>query len=261
MSLISFVSAKGSPGVTRTVAGLARVWPRRSLVADLDPIGGDLPYFLRDPDGEPLGDERGLLSLGAAVRGGNRVPVADHVQPTADGLSVLVGVARPSQVQALGASWQHVAGSLAGHDGDVFADCGRIHPGAATLPVLERSDAVVFVLRSDVPSVAHLRERLTALRDPLRIGAIDGIPIGFVVVGDPKEQRAADDIERLLASAGVSATSLGVVAHDPRTLRILHTEDGRAVRRSVLVRSLVDLAGRVEELASTRSAATEAVGR
>lgn len=261
MSLISFVSAKGSPGVTRTVAGLARVWSRKSVVADLDPIGGDLTYVLRDPDGEPLGEDRGLLSLGAAVRGGARSAVADHVQPTADGLSVLVGVARPSQVQALGASWPHVAGSLAAYDGDVLVDCGRVHPGAATMPVLERSDAVVFVLRSDVPSVAHLRERLTGLREPLRIGAIDGIPIGFVVVGDPKEQRAADDIERLLASAGITATSLGVVAHDPKTLRILHTEDGRAVRRSVLVRSLVDLAGRVESLAASRTLATQAVVR
>ena len=138
---------------------------------------------------------------------------------------------------------------------------GRVHPGAATMPVLERSDAVVFVVRSDVPSVAHLRERLTALRDPLRIGAIDGIPIGFVVVGDIKEQRAADDIERLLASAGVGVRSLGLVAHDPKTLRVLHTEDGRAVRRSVLVRSLNDLADRLQSLTGAREAAVQAVAR
>jgi len=253
VSLIAFASAKGSPGVSTLAAGLARVWPRRTLVADLDPIGGDLGLLLRDVDGEPLRTDRGLLSLGAAVRGGASADLDHHVQPTEDGLSVLVGVSRPSQVQALGPAWPHVAITLARSEADVLADCGRVHPGAATMPVLERADAVVFVLRSDVPSVAHLRERLQGLHDPLRLGAIDGVPVGFVVVGDPKQQRAAEDIERLLASAGLTATSLGVVAHDPRTVRILHSEDGRAVRRSLLVRSLHDLTGRIEGLVESRA--------
>lgn len=248
MTLVSFVSAKGSPGVTQTAAGLALLWPRRAAVADLDPIGGDLTYLLRDEQGEPFDESRGLLSLGAAVRGGADADLLDHTQVTSSGIRALVGVARPSQVQALGASWQHVGQALRRAELDVFADCGRVHPGNPTMAVLERSDAVVFVVRPDVSGVAHLRERLGALREPLRLGAIDGIPVGVAVVGSPKHQRDAEDIEQLLASAGLQATSLGVVAHDPKTVGILHTSEGRAVRRSLLVRSLHDLSTRLQQL-------------
>lgn len=251
MSLVSFVSAKGSPGVTHTAAGLALLWPRRAVVADLDPIGGDLTYLLRDEHREPLDEGRGLLSLGAAVRGGGDADLLDHTQLTASGIQALVGVHRPSQVQALGASWQHVARALRSADADVFADCGRVHPGNPTMAVLERSDAVVFVVRPDVAGVAHLRERLTALHDPLRLGAIDGVPVGVVVVGNPKHQRDADDIEQLLASAGLRVTALGVVAHDPKTVGVLHTSEGRAVRRSLLMRSLQDFSVRLQELLET----------
>lgn len=40
--LITFLSAKGSPGVTTAVLALATQWPRTAIAVDLDPQGGDV---------------------------------------------------------------------------------------------------------------------------------------------------------------------------------------------------------------------------
>ncbi len=44
MSLIAVASVKGAPGTTTTALSLAATWPRRALLAELDPDGGDLRY-------------------------------------------------------------------------------------------------------------------------------------------------------------------------------------------------------------------------
>ena len=49
MSLIVIGAAKGGPGVTTAAVALAAVWPRRAIVAECDPSGGDLALrILRD---------------------------------------------------------------------------------------------------------------------------------------------------------------------------------------------------------------------
>ncbi len=70
MTLVSVCSAKGSPGVSTFAAALAALWPQESLLADLDPAGSDLIWRYRAATGEPLDPDRGLLSLGVAVRPG-----------------------------------------------------------------------------------------------------------------------------------------------------------------------------------------------
>lgn len=250
MSLIAFASAKGSPGVTETVTGLAGVWPTEAVVADLDPVGGDIGLRLRRHDGAPLDHDHGLLSLGAAVRGGQTAHLDDHLQATDGGLNALVGVTSPGQVLGLGAAWPHVGTALATAGTDVLADCGRINPGTPVAPVVERASALVFVVRSDVAALAHLRERLLWLSEPLRIGRVDGVPAGVLLVGDPRDSRSADDLERLLASAGLEVPVLGTVAHDAKTVRVLRTASTRVVRRSMFVRSLADVAPRVQALAT-----------
>lgn len=255
MTLISFVSAKGSPGVTQTVAGLSIVWPRRAAVADLDPIGGDVSLRYQAEDGGPLDLDRGLVSLGAALRGGNQADLGDHLQTTADGMQVLVGVAAPGQVQGLGATWPHIGSTLSSHPDDVLADCGRFTPGSPIVPVIERSSALVFVARSEVAALAHLRERLRAMREPLGIGAVDGIPIGVVLVGDPRDTRSAEDTEQLLAAAGLPVRALGVVADDPKTVRALRTGAGRNLARSPLIRSLIDVTTSIHSLIADRALA------
>jgi MinD-like ATPase involved in chromosome partitioning or flagellar assembly len=255
MTLISFVSAKGSPGVTQTVAGLSIVWPRRTAIADLDPIGGDVSIRHQAQDGGPLDLDRGLVSLGAALRGGNQAELGDHLQTTADGLNVLVGVTAPGQVQGLGATWPHIGSTLSSYQDDVLADCGRFTPGSPIFPVIERSSALVFVTRSEVAALAHLRERLRAMREPLGIGAVDGIPIGVVLVGDPRDSRSAEDTEQLLAAAGLPVRALGVVADDPKTVRALRAGTGRTIARSPLIRSLIDVTTSIHSLIADRALA------
>ena len=64
MSMVALASAKGAPGVTTTAVALGAVWPRRVLVAECDPAGGDLAARFRLPP------EPNLVALGMAARHG-----------------------------------------------------------------------------------------------------------------------------------------------------------------------------------------------
>lgn len=252
MTLIAFASAKGSPGVTQTVTGLASVWSRDVLVADLDPVGGDIGLRMRRSDGLPLDQDNGLLSYGAAVRSGQAADLSEHLQRAEDGNQVLVGVAGPGQVQGLGPAWPHIGAGLRTAAPDVLADCGRLTPGSPVMPVLERASAVIMVARSDIAALAHLRERLAWMTDTLRGGAGDRVPTGVLLVGDPGDQRSADDLTRLLASGGIDVPVLGTVAYDPKTVRIISSISDRLLRRSLFQRSLLDVATRVQALVVSR---------
>ena len=72
MALVVVASDKGSPGVTTTALTMAAVWPRRALLAELDPSGGDVALRLRGPRGAPLSSEVGLISLAVGARRGMR---------------------------------------------------------------------------------------------------------------------------------------------------------------------------------------------
>ena len=151
MALIAFASAKGSPGVSVTVAGLAQLWPNRAIVADLDPAGGDTGLRYRAENGDPLNPSTGLLSLGAAVRSGPNADLDDHLQTTAGGMRTLVGVNTPGQVLGLGPAWQHIALTLRRASGqDVLADCGRLTPGSPAMAIVDQADAVVMVSRGEL---------------------------------------------------------------------------------------------------------------
>ncbi|HWL98958.1 MAG TPA: hypothetical protein VNP20_16535 [Nocardioidaceae bacterium] len=251
MALVALASAKGSPGVTTAAVGLASIAPGRPIVADLDPAGGDLGLRYRTPESDPLDADRGLLSLGVAVRRGGNTEVEPHLQTMSGGLEALVGVASPGQVHGLGPTWPQIASSLQGwHEGDVYADCGRVAPGSASIPVLERADAAVFLVHPTVEGMSHLRERLRGLADVLRLGAVDGVPVGVAVVTDARDRRSAEDAQRLLESSGLPVRAVGVVARDPRAAEALRTGHGGRVRRSLLLRSMVDVATGVRDLMS-----------
>ncbi|MET0447611.1 MAG: hypothetical protein ABW004_04370 [Aeromicrobium sp.] len=255
MTLISFASAKGSPGVTQTVTGLATVWSRDVVVADLDPVGGDISLRLRRSDGLPLDHDDGLLSYGAALRGGKPAELAEHLQRAEDGSQVLVGVAGPGQVQGLGPAWPYIGASLRAAAPDVLADCGRLGPGSPVLPVIERSSALIMVVRSDIAALSHLRERLHWLKDTLRAGGGEAVPTGVLLVGDAGDQRSADDLARLLASGGIDVPVLGTVAYEPKIVKLLPGASERTLRRSLFVRSLLDVSARVQALVASREVA------
>ena len=246
--LVAVASAKGSPGATALAVVLAALWPREVALADVDPAGGDLALRYRAPDGSPLEEDRGLLSLGAAVRRGADVKLSPHLQPVSGGLDVLVGVSAPEQVAGLGPVWGSVAKALRPGGQDVVADCGRVLPGAALMPVLAGADAVVLVVRPDVAGVAHLRERLAALAEPLRLGEPGGVPLGVVVRAGERERRAAADVGALLASGGAPVPVLGVLAEDPRGVVALEQQRPGAGRSS-FVRSARTLLPAVTALA------------
>lgn len=261
MSLITFVSAKGSPGVSTAVTTLASVWPTPAVVADLDVIGGDIALRHRTEDGAPLLENRGLLSLGAALRGGDQTDLGDHLQATQDGLLVLTGVSTPGQVRGLGTAWPHIGTVMRAHAADVLVDGGRFVPGSPLTPVIERSSALVFLARADLEGLAHLRTRLTALQESIRTGSLEGTRVGYALVGDPGDARGSADTERLLASAGIRAELLGVIAHDPRAVVGLRTDSPRRLRRSLYIRSLLGVAERVRTFAGARAGSQGAGSR
>jgi hypothetical protein len=67
VTLIVMASAKGSPGVTTTALALATVWPRQVLLAECDPVGGDIVAGFLRAAVPPSG---GLLDVALAARRG-----------------------------------------------------------------------------------------------------------------------------------------------------------------------------------------------
>ncbi len=118
MSVIAIASAKGSPGVTTTALALAAVWPRRVLVAECDPVGGDLSYWF----GQPA--TPGLLTLGSAARRGlSPAELWRHTQVISGSLPVLLGVLVPEHAAALGPLWEELPAAFAEVGADVLIDC------------------------------------------------------------------------------------------------------------------------------------------
>lgn len=254
MALYAVCSAKGSPGVTTVATALALAWEGPVVLADLDPAGGDLGVRYRDAEGRPLLVDRGLVSLGASVRRGTEAGALDaHLQMTTGGLPVLAGVARPEQVVGLGGSWPHIAYALgSAPGGDVVADCGRILPGSAVLPVLAGSQAVLFLVRPVVEELFHLRERLTGLAEQMGGREAAGVPIGVAVLTDERDRSSAGEVQQMLTSARIRATVVGQVATDPKAAVRLRYDLGSLSGRSLLRRSASAVGESVRELAAER---------
>lgn len=249
MALVAVASAKGAPGVTTTAVALAAVHPGPSIVADVDPAGGDLVWRYTGADGQPLDTGRGLLSLAAVARHG-RAELAPHLQTIAGGLPVLAGVTAPEQVTGLGPVWPQLAHTLGTQAGaDVFADCGRVTAGSPAMPVLLAADAVVLVTRAQVEQLAHLRERVRVLADQSGAGTVRP-PVGVVVVAAEKDHApVVADVQRLLDAAGLAARVLGAVAWDERGARLLAGAGHGAAGKTSLVRSVRALSAGVRALA------------
>ncbi|WP_432887917.1 hypothetical protein ACQPYH_06300 [Kribbella sp. CA-245084] len=247
MGLYVLAAAKGSPGVTTSSVVLASIWPGEPILADLDPAGGDIALRYRDSSGVPLDPDRGLLSLGAAVRRGvAEVQLSDHVQQIAGGLEVLTGVISPDQVQGLGPTWQHLARSLRSvPDRDVIADCGRLTPGAATIPVLQSADAVLMLARPTLEGLSHLRELIRGLAELLQLGGYDAVPVGVALIASYRDSRTPAEVQSILDQAGLRASVLGILADDAKAATAVRTGDSGRVRNSLLTRSAAEIRDRL----------------
>ena len=170
---------------------------------------------------------------------------------------MLAGIATPGQVAGLGAAWSQVPTVFHAHGADVIADCGRVVPGSASVPVLQQASAVLFVVRPTIEGIAHLRERLRSLSSTLETGA-GGPPVGVAVVTSYRDTRSAPDLQQLLDSEGLRTTVLGVIADDERAADSLKgVRWSRGVARSLLFRSVSEVAARLTDLAGARYAVLE----
>lgn len=252
--LVAMASAKGSPGVTTTARVLASVWPTQSILVDADPAGGDVALVARTATQEPLDPERGLLSLAVdARRGSEGMSLDSHLQEIDGGLHVLCGVQRPEQVAGMGPVWGTIGTALSRYPGTVVADVGRLALGSPITPVVTAADVLVFVVRPQVESYAHLRERLSWIAATENAGSVPP-PVGVVIVTDPRDSSSAKDLSSLLAHSGLTAQVLGTVAHDPRAADVVGGRLSRGIDRSMLVRSARSLVDSVRSLADTRRA-------
>jgi hypothetical protein len=249
VALIAVASDKGSPGVTTTALTMAAVWPRRALLAELDPSGGDIALRLRGPRGVPLSPETGLISLAVGVRRGAQPnQVFEHVQRLDGGLEVIVGLTTGEQGSGLAGSWGPIGEMLDRVPGvDVIADLGRLYPSSPAADALQHAAAVVLVTRPTIDAVAHLRARVASVLRDLERRPGGAPTIGVVVVTSPRDEASPKQIETVLRQAGLAAPVLGRIAHDPKGAGLLAGDWVGRLDRSLLVRSTRDVVGRLAQ--------------
>ncbi|WP_432511203.1 hypothetical protein [Kineococcus sp. SYSU DK001] len=247
MAVVTFLSAKGSPGVTTTALLAAALWPRPAVLVEADPAGGDLAARVPAPDGAPLDADRGLLPLLTSARHGLRASqVLDQAQVVAGGTRVVVGVGGPEQSTAAGPAWSALAGALRELDReptgpldvplDVLVDAGRVGADPVHLDLLRASDLVVALVRSEVAAVLHARERLRVLGGALRRPDGSAPRTGVVVVGDLRRAaRRADDCAAVLA--GPAVEDLGRLPLDPAGAAVFDGAGTARPERTALVRA------------------------
>ena len=194
--LISFGSAPcGAPGVTTAALAAHIRWPeeRRSLLAELNPAGGDIGTRFGLPA------DPGLVSLATALstrRASGPAAVLDHTQALGPA-PVLLGPSRPGAADAaLEAGVDELLIALSAGM-DVLVDCGRLyHVPRRLASILESSSLLLVVLRPrlvEVRAVHVYRDVLTRMAPRLGLVLIGGgdfrvadivHELGIAVVGE-----------------------------------------------------------------------------
>jgi MinD-like ATPase involved in chromosome partitioning or flagellar assembly len=244
MSVLALASAKGAPGVTTAAVALGAVWPRRVLLVEADPAGGDLAARFHLPP------EPNLVSLGMVARRGQLIPddVWGHSRQLPRGLELVAGLRAGDQARGLGRLWSLLPQALGQLEGDVLVDCGRLAADSPAEDLIRRAEVVVLLARPTVEGVLHLANRLEALA---RLGVAGEV----VLVGEQPFDRAG--VQAALASEGITAPVRGALADDPRGAAMLGGRPGRErwlERASPLVRSARSLAADLlDRLALTSS--------
>ena len=254
--LITMVSGKGAPGVSVAAAALAVVWPRPVLLVEADPRGGTLMWGLGQ--GRSFGG-RGLLGYEMSSR---RMPLLDamraqivQLDPDWPDTFALPGLDQSRQATTV--SWPELGTFLAGQDQwDVIADCGALPAAQPPTGVWGAADLTVLVTRSSMTAAHFAEDAAQLLRADLRATGLGVDRLVSVVVG-PGQPYPVGDLERFL---GDVAPVEGTLEWDPPVAAMFSEGDQtgrRKLRRSPLLRSAGDLAGRLGGLAlRNRSDAT-----
>lgn len=179
MPVIVIVSGKASPGATTSAAALAWAWPSPVVLADCDPVGGDLtagwlsPWVLSGW----LRRDIGVLSFATATRHDSTATaesLTGHLQavPGAPNVRVLIGLAQASHAASVGElGWRRLAEALAETDADAIVDCGRLGP-STPWPLVWGADLVLVAVRPLPRHVIAARAALAMLRrqvEPARL--------------------------------------------------------------------------------------------
>jgi Mrp family chromosome partitioning ATPase len=173
MPLVALASMKASPGVTTTALALAAAWPvrpRRRLLIEADPSGGDLGPWLGVP---PV---PGLTSLAAAARHDHRQGLIwQHAQELAGGLHVVVAPTGAGQAAVCLATLAGtgVLAPFTRGPAVAVADCGRLDPGSPAMDVAAQATVTLLLVRPQVSELSHLAPRITELINAgLRLGVL-----------------------------------------------------------------------------------------
>jgi cellulose biosynthesis protein BcsQ len=243
VALIAIASVKGAPGVTTTALSLAATWPRRVMLAELDPDGGVLVHRLPGADGGPPQESPGLLTYADGVLNG--ADALDHVQTLPGGLGVLFGPPSAAAARQVADRWGAIGALLDVVPGaDVIADCGRLHVDAPIDALLARASALLVLTRPTLDAVAHLRARL--LDRPV------GPPTWVAVITGPNDRRSLREVQAVLTRAELPVPVLGRVAFDPAGVGTLGAEWTGTLSNSALMRSVRELGHRLSGLVETR---------
>lgn len=265
MRTITLLSAKGAPGVTTTVVGLALAWAhaspgRSALAVDADPVGGDTAAgILRG--GLPVNS--GMLALATS----RNVPAAEAVDAASVHLShdgsarLLAGVPDGARSAALSLAWDRLVEAspdLAAERTDIVVDAGRHDPARPAGPWLTAADLAVLVVRPTLPAVAAAKRLATAWK--ASDSATAGVPLRLLVVDSPSPYGVHE------VAAAVGLAPVGVLPHQPEHARV-HSEGttpGRGFSRSAYWRALHHVAGDLATLrvgSSTREPDRPGVAR
>jgi MinD-like ATPase involved in chromosome partitioning or flagellar assembly len=247
--LIALTSAKGAPGVTTAALALALSWPRRVVLAELDPAGGDVL----------AGYGRGELSAGglaelelAARRGGAARHLDGHLLQLDGGgrVRLLPGLADPANARHV--NWYRLAAALASTDSgatDVLADCGRLRAEHFPTDIVRRAAVVVLVTGSSLRAVRAATHAIAGLRaEPAGTGPNAG-GLAAVIIGPGEPYR-----EREIAE-GLGVPVLGSLPRDGKAAAVLSdgAPAGRFFAQSALLRSAREVAARVAEFTADQA--------
>ncbi|SHN52445.1 hypothetical protein SAMN05660350_00386 [Geodermatophilus obscurus] len=239
--LIALCSAKGAPGVTTSGLALALSWPRPTVLAELDPAGGDVL----------AGYGRGELSAGgladlelAARRGG----LARHLDGQLLRLDpegrarLLPGLADPAGARHV--DWDRLAAVLATlEDGavDVIGDCGRLRAEHFPAAVVRRAAAVVLTTGSTLRAVRAATRAVAELRGEGHAGMVAALVVG---PGEPYGEREIGE------ALGVPV--IGSLPRDAKAASVLSdgAPAGRLFAQSALLRAARTVATRLVEFAA-----------
>ncbi|MFL6114619.1 MAG: hypothetical protein ACJ786_25180 [Catenulispora sp.] len=263
MSLIVLASDKGSPGVTTTAVALAGVWPRRAILAECDPSGGDLVYRIPAESGAPLNPNIGMLSLATTSRHGlSAHQLEQHLQRMHGGLELVTGLATGDQSAGLAGLWPALGRAFDSlPDADVIADCGRVDASSPVLDLMAGAALVILVARTSAEQIAHVRDRALSLLQRVGGGTATaggglGVPIGVILIVDPKQRaRVPAQVDELLRSSGLPVKVIGTIADDPDGADLINGRGRGRLDRTLLIRSAREVAQDLSGMYSAAGAA------